>query len=107
MNLHFNTIAEPGLPGPKWQKLFNTHWDAYRKWLDSKGASYVPDLKMSQTALKKYMPEMWPTYERLCKLAIADEVAGPFSNRFPATGLYKCLLTSCSTGKWNQAGSKL
>ncbi len=82
MNLHFNTIAEPGLPGPKWQKLFNTHWDAYRKWLDSKGASYVPDLKASQTALKKYMPEMWPTYERLCKLAIADEVAARFLTGF-------------------------
>lgn len=82
MNLHFNTIAEPGLPGPKWQKLFNTHWEAYHKWFESKGSSFVPDLKTSQAALKKYMPEMWPTYERLCKLANADEVAARFLTGF-------------------------
>lgn len=82
MNLHFNTISEPGKPGPKWQKLFNTHWAAYRTWFDSKGAAYVPDLKTSQAALKKYMPEMWPTYKRLCKLADADEVSARFLTGF-------------------------
>ena len=82
MQLHFNAISEPSLPGPKWQKLFNTHWAAYRAWFDSKGASFVPDLNTSQAALKKYMPEMWPTYERLCKLAGADEVAARFLTGF-------------------------
>lgn len=78
MQLHFNAISEPGQPGAKWQKLYNTHWAAYRAWFDSKGAAYVPDLKTSQEALKKYMPEMWSTYERLCELAKADEVAARF-----------------------------
>lgn len=82
MQLHFNGISEPGQPGPKWQKLFNTHWAAYKRWFDSKGASYVPDLETSQAALKKYMPEMLPTYERLCKLANADEVAARFLTGF-------------------------
>lgn len=82
MKLHFNTIAEPTKPGFKWQKLYNTHWAAYRNWFDSKGAAKAADLKTSQAALKKYMPEMWPTYKRLCKLAKADDVAARFLTGF-------------------------
>ncbi|MEB2777401.1 C45 family peptidase [Algoriphagus sp. D3-2-R+10] len=82
MKLHFNTIAEPSTPGLKWQKLFNTHWAAYRTWFISKEASNAADLKTSQAALKKYMPEMWPTYKRLCKLAKADDVAARFLTGF-------------------------
>lgn len=82
MKLHFNTISEPSQPGPKWQKLFNTHWAAYRNWFDSSGAAQPADLQTSQEALKKYMPEMWPTYERLCKLTNADDVAARFLTGF-------------------------
>ncbi|GGD98629.1 C45 family autoproteolytic acyltransferase/hydolase [Planktosalinus lacus] len=82
MQLHFNAISEPGLPGKKWQKLFNTHWAAYRTWLNSKENTSTPDLKTSQAALKKYMPEMWPTYQRLCNLAKADDVAARFLTGF-------------------------
>ncbi|QYA25898.1 acyl-CoA--6-aminopenicillanic acid acyltransferase [Gramella sp. MT6] len=82
MQLHFNAVSEDGLPGRKWQKLFNTHWSAYKTWLLSKGKAYEPDLKTSQAALKKYMPEMWPTYKRLCKLAKADDVAARFLTGF-------------------------
>ena len=81
MQLHFNAVSEPGLPGKKWLKLYNTHWNAYKAWLSSKG-NYNPDLKVSQAALKKYMPEMWPTYKRLCKLVKADEAAACFLTGF-------------------------
>ncbi|WP_029033513.1 C45 family autoproteolytic acyltransferase/hydolase [Salinimicrobium terrae] len=82
MKLHFRAISEPGEPGLKWQKLFNTHWPAYKAWYNSKGKTHYPDLKTSQAALKKYMPEMWPTYKRLCKLAGADAVAARFLTGF-------------------------
>ncbi|PTX42477.1 putative choloylglycine hydrolase [Christiangramia gaetbulicola] len=82
MQLHFNAVSEAGLPGKKWQNLYNTHWSAYKNWLLSKGKAYEPDLKTSQAALKKYMPEMWPTYKRLCKLAKADDVAARFLTGF-------------------------
>ncbi|MFO8147582.1 MAG: C45 family autoproteolytic acyltransferase/hydrolase [Bacteroidota bacterium] len=82
MHLHFNAISEPGLPGRKWQKLYNTHWASYKVWLDSAENTQLPDLKTSQAALKKYMPEMWPTYKRLCNLAKADEVAARFLTGF-------------------------
>lgn len=103
MNLHFNTIAEPGLPGPKWQKLFNTHWNAYQKWFASKGSSFVPDLKTSQEALKKHMPEMWPTYERLCKLASADKVAARFLTGFQPPAF----ISACSQAVFSGNGLSL
>ncbi len=98
MKLHFNAIAEPGQPGPKWQKLFNTHWPAYKAWFDSKGAAYVPDLKTSQAALKKHMPEMWPTYQRLCKLAKADEVAARFLTGFQPPAYISACSQAVMTG---------
>ena len=99
MKLHFNAISEPGKPGKKWQKLFNTHWPAYKAWLDSKGKSYVPDLKTSQVALKKHMPEIWPNYERLCKLVNADEVAARFLTGFQPPAYISACSQAVMTGK--------
>lgn len=78
MQLHFHAISEPTKPGPKWQKSFDLYWPAYRAWLASKGAAYATDLKTAQDALKYYMPEMVPTYKRLCKLTNADKLAARF-----------------------------
>ena len=82
MQLHFNAISEPTQPGPKWQKNFNLYWPAYLAWLNSKNAAHLPNLETSKAALKYYMPEMLPTYERLCKLANADEIAARFLTGF-------------------------
>jgi len=82
MQLYFSTISEPHVPGKKWKKLFDSYWPAYHAWLNSKGAAFVPDLQTSQAALKKYMPKMWPTYERLCRLANGDPVAARFLTGF-------------------------
>lgn len=99
MQLHFNAISEPGQPGKKWQKLYNTHWAAYKAWFESKGAAHSPDLKTSQNALKKYMPEMWPTYERLCKLVNADEVAARFLTGFQPPAYISACSQAVLTGK--------
>ncbi len=86
MQLHFYAIAEPGKPGPKWQRTFNTCWPAYRDWLQSKSDAHTPDLKTARAALKYYMPEMVPTYKRLCKLAGADKLAARFLTGFQPPG---------------------
>ena len=100
MQLHFNSISEPTLPGPKWQKLFNLYWAAYKAWLDTKGQAYLPDLKTSQAALKEYMPEMVPTYERLCELANADAVAERFLTGFqPPAYISACSQAVITGGK--------
>lgn len=99
MQLHFNAVSEPGLPGKKWQNLYNTHWSAYKAWLSSKGNIYQPDLKASQAALKKYMPEMWPIYKRLCKLAKADEVAARFLTGFQPPAYISACSNAVLSGK--------
>ncbi len=99
MQLHFNAISEPAQPGKKWLKLYNTHWAAYKAWFNSKGVSQVPDLKTSQKALKKYMPEMWPTYEHLCKLVNADEVAARFLTGFQPPAYISACSQAVFTGK--------
>ncbi len=99
MQLHFTAVSEPGLPGKKWQKLYNTHWEAYKSWLISKENSQVPDLKASQAALKKYMPEMWPTYKRLCKLAKADDLAARFLTGFQPTAYISACSNAVLSGK--------
>ncbi|MFN2261496.1 MAG: C45 family autoproteolytic acyltransferase/hydrolase [Psychroflexus sp.] len=82
MQLNFKAISEPSQPGVKWQKLYRTQWPAYKSWLNSKESENYPDLKTSQAALKKFMPEMWSTYKQLCKLANADKVAARFLTGF-------------------------
>lgn len=82
MQLNFSTVSEPTKAAEKWKKLFELYWPAYEAWLSAKGAASVPDLKTSQAALKKYMPKMWPTYKRLCKLVDADPVAARFLTGF-------------------------
>ena len=99
MQLHFNAISEPGKPGSKWQKLYNTHWTAYKSWLKSKGTTNYPDLKTSQKALKKYMPEMWPTYQRLCKLVKGDKVAARFLTGFQPPAYISGCSQAVTTGK--------
>lgn len=99
MQLNFNAISEPGKPGAKWQKLYNTHWPAYKNWLNSKGTTNYPDLKTSQAALKKYMPEMWPTYQRLCKLAKGDQVAARFLTGFQPPAYISGCSQAVTTGK--------
>lgn len=100
MQLHFKAVAEPTKPGPKWQQLFHTHWGAYRTWLDSKGISHLPGLKASEAALKEYMPEMLPTYERLCTLATADEVGARFLTGYqPPAYISGCAQAVSTVGK--------
>jgi predicted choloylglycine hydrolase len=79
MQINFKAISEPGLPGKKWQNLFFTHWEAYKKWLiENETTAPTADLETSQIALKTHMPEMWPTYVRLCELVGADAIAAKF-----------------------------
>ena len=91
LQLQFNSIYE-AKPGPKWQKLFNTHWSAYKAWFQSKGLANHPDLNTCQKELARYMPEMLPTYKKLCELAGNDLVA----HRFLTGWQPPAYITGCS-----------
>lgn len=97
LQLNFSSISELK-PGKKWQKLFNTHWYAYKAWFESKGAVNKPGLKASQAELKKYMPEIMPTYERLCQLAGDDPIAARFLTGYRPPAY----ITGCSQAVWQK-----
>jgi predicted choloylglycine hydrolase len=103
MQLHFNSVSEPTQAGSKWRKLFKAYWPAYQAWLNSKQATNTPDLKTSQAALKYYMPEMVPGYERLCQLVNADEVAARFLTGFQPPAY----ISACSQAVRSEGGIQM
>ena len=62
-------------PGTRWQLLFGATWPAYRRWYASEGLDSRPDLATCRAALRRHMPELAATWERLVTLAGDDEVA--------------------------------
>ncbi len=77
LELSFDSVAEP-LPGAKWHGLYKAYWPAYKKWYESNGADKKPSLGIAKNRLQRYMPEMVPTYERMCELAGDDTTAHRF-----------------------------
>ncbi len=81
LQLNFHSISE-AMPGPKWQKLFQTHWPAYKAWFQNKGAVNNPPLAIAKDKIQEYMPKFVPTYEKLCELAGNDPIAERFLTGF-------------------------
>ena len=82
MHIQFDSICELGFPGLKFQRLFHTYWPAYKVWIDTNSTIETPSLATSIAALEYYMPEMIPTYNRLCTLVNADENTAKFLTGF-------------------------
>jgi len=62
-------------PDTRWQLLFESTWPAYRRWYASEGLDRRPALATCRAALRRHMPELVSTWERLAALAGDDEVA--------------------------------
>lgn len=62
-------------PGPRWQALHAATWPAYRRWYTREGLAARPSLDECRSALAHHLPELIPTWERLCHLAGDDPVA--------------------------------
>jgi predicted choloylglycine hydrolase len=62
-------------PGTRWQSLFEATWSAYRAWYASEGLDRRPSLATCRAALRRHMPELLPTWERLVELTGDDELA--------------------------------
>ena len=72
--LHFYGINEP-VPGARWQQLFSATWGGYRSWYLSEGDAARPSLATAADMLRRYMPELVPTWEHLAALAHHDPTA--------------------------------
>jgi len=95
MHLLFSAVQEAA-PGPKWQGLFKRHWPAYEAWFLSSGIEARPTYAAAERQLKRHMPELVPTYERVCELAGGGDLAA----RFLALYCPPAYLTGCSQVVW-------
>jgi len=97
MQITFEAVAE-SRPGPKWQALFNRNWPGYKAWFLSRGGNNGPSYATSVKQLRRFMPELLPTYERLVELAGGGDVAARMLSfyRPPA------YLLSCSQAVWSR-----
>ena len=77
MTLHRLTLygIREETPAARWRLLFEATWPAYRRWYASEGLGRRPDLATCRAALRRHMPELVTTWERLVALAGDDEVA--------------------------------
>jgi predicted choloylglycine hydrolase len=95
LELLFTSIDE-AQAGAKWQALFQRHWPAYEQWFLSEGIEARPTYLVARRQLEAHMPELLPTYERLCELAGGGDLAAR------CLGLYSppAYLTGCSQVVW-------
>ncbi len=88
-------IAEEA-PGPRWEGLYRLMAEGYRGWFLREGDAARPSFAEASRALRRYMPELVPTYERLVDLAGGgDGVA-----RLLALWCPTPYLTGCSQAVW-------
>jgi len=66
--LTFRAVAE-ALPGEKWRSLFEYHWPAFESWYLSETERERPSYLACLNAFSMHMPELLPTYRRLCELS--------------------------------------
>ena len=95
MELIFRALEE-AKPGDKWRALFQLHWPAYERWFLSEGIEARATYGSSLAKLRQYMPEILPTYERLCELAGGGDLAA----RFLALYRPPAYMTGCSQVVW-------
>ncbi|WP_020591773.1 C45 family autoproteolytic acyltransferase/hydolase [Kiloniella laminariae] len=95
MDLVFEKLYETKA-GPAWKDLFDRLWPAYEKWFLSEGIAARQTYLAGLRAMKRYMPELVPTYEHLCELAGGGDLAARFLS-FYRPPLY---LSGCSQAVW-------
>ncbi len=89
-------ISEPE-PGDGWLSVYDTLWPSYRDWYLKDGLEARPDLETCQRMLKKWMPELVPTYAKLAGLAGNDPLAARFLSMYNPPAY----VVGCSQGAFN------
>jgi hypothetical protein len=64
----FDAVSED-LPGPKWLARWHRSWPSYQAWFIARGGDGGPDAATCRAAIRRHMPELLATYDRLVVLA--------------------------------------
>ena len=68
MFVQLKLIHEPR-PGERWQRFWDRVWPLYRQFFLSEGIDARAGYTTSRSMLERHMPELMPSYERLCELS--------------------------------------
>jgi predicted choloylglycine hydrolase len=90
-------------PGASWAALFEAHWPRYKAWFLQEGELARTSYADSRRALQEHMPELIPTYEKVCELA----GGGDLEARFLAMWAPPSYLSGCSQAVWRSGGPVL
>ena len=85
VGLEFQATAQTQ-PDEQWSRSFAAMWPAYRAWYLTEGDAARPDLATCTRMLKKWMPELVPTFERLVSLAGGDPLVARFLSMYSPPG---------------------
>ncbi len=97
MFLYLRSIHEDK-PGEKWKAIFERTWPHYKKWFLQEGYSNRPGYLSSSMALEEHMPEIFPIYQELCKLAGGGDVESRFLSQFSPPPF----MSGCSQIAWTK-----
>jgi predicted choloylglycine hydrolase len=98
VELTFYGIREP-VPGPRWQALYDATWPAYRAWYLSEGSDRRPSRAVAAQMLRRYMPELVPTWEGLVELSGDDDAARMLTLYNPPPFLPGCSQAAVTAGQ--------
>lgn len=99
MTLTFDAVDE-ATPGLKWAARFNRSWPAYEAWFIARGGDSGPSRTACRNAMKRYMPELVATYDRLVVVAGGSDRAARFLSTWcPPTYLGGCSLAAVANKK--------
>ncbi|MCB0923561.1 MAG: hypothetical protein KDB50_03295 [Mycobacterium sp.] len=59
-------------PGRRWRRLYDATWPGYRSWYLRPGTGRRPTVPEAEDALKRHMPELYSTWERLVAMTGND-----------------------------------
>ncbi len=90
--------VEEDRPGEKWKKQFDKTWPYYEKWYVQEGLTARKGYLTCISKLEKYMPELLPIYEELCKLA----GNGDLVSRYLSLWRPPAYMSGCTQLAWNK-----
>ncbi|SMY06999.1 C45 family autoproteolytic acyltransferase/hydolase [Flavimaricola marinus] len=97
MTLTFDAVDE-ATPGPKWAARWHRSWPAYEAWFVARGGDSGPSREECRSALRRHMPELVPTYDRLVALAGGSDRAARFLSTWcPPTYLGGCSVAAAAS----------
>lgn len=95
IELQFQAISED-FPAEKWQASFYRFWPGYRAWFLRSGIVERPSYLECRKALRTYMPELVPIWEKLVELAGGGDVEA----RFLSLWCPPPYIAGCTQGLW-------